>query len=79
MTLHLTVPLEMSDCINEGRILPGFNLSLRVRGSYHVSRCLFDDAESVEFQLADDRCLPRTRRAGDDEPSHFFAGFRNSA
>ncbi len=39
-------------------------------GGDDVGRCLFDNAESVEFQLTDDGCLPRPRRSRDDESFH---------
>ena len=75
---NLAVPLQMSDCIDERGVSPGFNRSLRMRGSDDVSSRLFDYAEPVEFQLTDDRCLPCTRRAGDDEPSHVVFFFSSA-
>jgi hypothetical protein len=49
---------------------PGLLRSSCVRGGDDVRRGLFDDAEAIQFQLTDDRCLPGARRTGDDEPSH---------
>jgi hypothetical protein len=49
---------------------PGLIRSVSLRGRDDVRGCLFDDAKPIEFQLTDDRCLSRTRRAGDDEPFH---------
>jgi hypothetical protein len=46
--------------------------SLGLRGGNDGGSCLFDHAETVEFQLTDDRCLPRARRAGNDEPFMWF-------
>lgn len=46
---NLTVPLQMSDYINERGIRPGLNRPLGLRGGDDVSGGLFDDAESVEF------------------------------
>jgi len=46
---NLTVPLQMSDCIDERGMSPGFNRSLRMRGSDNVSSRLFDYAEPLEF------------------------------
>src|SRR5260221_638237 len=60
----------MSDCINERVMRPGLDRSLGLRGGDDVGSRLFDYAEPVELQLTDDRRLPCTRRAGDDEPSH---------
>ena len=60
---NLTVPLHISDFINERGMSPGLNRSLGLRGGDDVSSCLFDYAEPVEFELADDRCLPSARRA----------------
>jgi hypothetical protein len=74
--LDLTIPLQAGDCINERGMRPRLNLSLSLRGGDDVSSCLFDYAEPVKFQLADDRSLPCARRTSDDEPSHvvfFFA------
>ncbi len=51
-------------------ILPRFSLSLRMRGRDNVGGRLFNDAEAIELQLSQDRRLPRTRRASDDEASH---------
>src|SRR5262245_3755972 len=70
---NLTVPLQRRDGVDERRIPPRFERSSRVRGGDDVGRRLFDDAEPVELQLADDRGLTCTGRAGDDEPSHLFA------
>ena len=46
---NLTVPLQISDHINERRMHPGLNRSLGLRSGEEISRCLFDDAEPVEF------------------------------
>jgi hypothetical protein len=46
---NLTVPLQMSDCINERGMSPGFNRSLCMLDGDDISSCLFDYAESVEF------------------------------
>jgi hypothetical protein len=54
---------------------PGLNGSVGLCCGDDVSSCLFDYAEPVEFQLTDDRCLPCTWRAGDDEPSHLVFFF----
>jgi hypothetical protein len=49
---------------------PEFNRSVGLRGGDDVGSCLFDHAEPIELQLTDDRGLPSTGRAGDDEPFH---------
>jgi hypothetical protein len=46
---NLTVPLQIGDYINERRMRPGLNRSLRLRGGDDVSTGLFDYAEPVEF------------------------------
>ena len=46
---NLTVPLQISDYINERGMRPGLNRSLGLRGGDDVSSCLFDYAEPVEF------------------------------
>lgn len=61
------MPLQTGNCINERRLHPWLNGSLRMRRSDDVSSRLFHDAEPVEFQLADNRRLSRAR---DDKPSH---------
>jgi hypothetical protein len=59
---------------------PGLCYSLGLRSGDDVSRSLFDYAEPLALQLTDDRCLPCTWRAGDDEPPHVvsFFSFPNS-
>lgn len=46
---NLTVPLQMSDFINERGMRPGFNPSLGFRGGDDGSSCLFDHAEAIQF------------------------------
>jgi hypothetical protein len=46
---NLTVLLQTSDCINEGRMSPELNRPLVVRGSDDVSGRLFDYAEPVKL------------------------------
>jgi hypothetical protein len=67
---NLTVPLLLSDGIDERRMPPGFQRSYGLRGADDVGSSLFDYRESVELQLTDDRCLACAGRTGDDEPSH---------
>ena len=55
---NLTVPLQISDYINERGTRPGLNRSLGLRGGEDASSCHFDYAEPIEFQLTEDRCLP---------------------
>lgn len=68
-------PFAVSDRIDEPGLSPGLTRSLGLEGGDYIRSRLFDHAEPIEFQLADDRCLPRTRRAGDDEPSHVVSFF----
>ena len=67
---NLTVPLQLGGYFYERRVRPGLNLSPGVRGGNNVGSSLFHDAESVKFQLTNDRCLSSAGRASDDEPSH---------
>ena len=46
---NLTVPLQTGDGIDERRMSPGFDRTLRMRGGDDVGGCLFDYAEPVEF------------------------------
>lgn len=46
---NLTVPLQISDYVNERGMRPGLSRSLVLRGGDDVCSCLFDNAESVEF------------------------------
>jgi hypothetical protein len=46
---NLTVPLQISDYINERGIRPGLNRSSGLRGGDHVGSRLFDYAEPIEF------------------------------
>jgi hypothetical protein len=53
-------------------MLPGLGNSACVGGGYDVRRSFLDDAEAVEFELADDGGFAGTGRAGNDESFHFL-------
>ncbi len=71
----LTLPLQSGDYINERGMNPRLSRSLGLRGCDDIGSRFFNDTESVEFQLTNDHCLSRARRASDDEPSHVLAVF----
>jgi hypothetical protein len=49
--------LQVDDYVDKRRIRPGLLRALLVRCSNDVSGCFFYNAETVEFQLAEDRGL----------------------
>src|SRR6266576_5639586 len=77
-TADLAVLLQTSDLIYESWIRPGFGpASHLLRGNYVGGR-FFNNAEALQFQLANDCSLARSRRTGDDEPLHLFSDPRVS-
>lgn len=66
----------MSDCIDERGMRPRLKDPSGLGGGDDVSGGLFDYAEAVEPQLAEDRSLPCSWRAGDDEPSYVVIFFQ---
>ena len=76
---RLTILLQIDDFVNERRrIGPRLIRSLGLGGGDDIGGCFFDDAEAVKLQLTEDRGLPCTGRARDDEPSYTTSSRRAS-
>src|SRR5262245_6606097 len=66
----LAVSLQIDDAIDERGIGPGLGDAVGLLQRDHVACRLLDDAEAVPFELAQDRRLSSTGRAGQDETPH---------
>lgn len=65
---NLTVPLQIDDCVNERGCLQSSTVPRACAAAMTSVAASSITTKPVEFQLTDDRHLPCTRRAGDDEP-----------
>ena len=59
---NLTVPLQTRDSIDEPVMHPRLIDSFGIRGRDDIRSRLFHDVEPGEFQLTEDRRLPRPAR-----------------
>ena len=70
---NLPPSLQLSNRIDERRMLPRFSNAPRLLQSNDIGGRLLDDTKAVELQFADYRRLPRAGSPGQYEPSHCSA------